>query len=394
MTKIIKVGFRLRGNDNDEGFRLRGNDRDGKTIIAVPDFTRKAHLKKILPPLLKKYKDAEIIIGTGLHKAPTRKEIRVNLGNISEKVKISTHDYKNILYFGKSKTGAPVWLNKKLKEADRIITVGVVEPHLYAGYSGGVKVAAIGLAGEKTINYTHHPRFLDNPGTKITNLKHNPFQAFIQEAASMLPIVYSINIVNDCKGNILKTFKGTPRTSFNNAVSYSKKITEKKVNAPFDAVICGAGAEKGANIYQASRVFNYVADVKNPAIKKRLSLILVKAGLEEGFGKGLGEKRFMKKILKMKNPDKLIDEIKKGGCLAGEHRAYMVAKALKKAKLGFISKNARVYKDKNLPFLFFEGLDEAKKHIRKNFRKPKIYYLKNAFTAILTCSCSTPGVDS
>ncbi|PIP67641.1 MAG: hypothetical protein CO035_01485 [Candidatus Omnitrophica bacterium CG_4_9_14_0_2_um_filter_42_8] len=354
-----------------------------KTIIAVPDFTREAHLKKILPALLKDNSGAEILIATGLHRAPTKKEIRDNLGNIAEKIKISAHDYKDALYFGKSKTGAPVWLNKKLKEADVIITVGVVEPHLYAGYSGGVKVVAIGLAGEKTINYTHHPRFLDSPGTKITNLKNNPFQDFIQEVISMLPIKYSINIVNDDKGNILKIFKGSPGASFRNAVNYSKKIFEKKVAKLFDAVICGAPAGKSANIYQASRVFNYVADTRSPAIKNT-SLILVKAGLEEGFGKGLGEKRFMKKMLGMKNPDKLINEIKKSGCLAGEHRAYMVAKALKKAKLGFISKNAGFYKNKGLPFLFFEDLSEAEKYIRKSYKNPEIYYLKNAFTKILT----------
>lgn len=356
-----------------------------KTIIAVPDFTREAHLKKILPLLLKDNAGAEIIIATGLHRSPTKKEIRANMGNVAEKIKISAHDHRDVSYFGKSKAGVPIWLNKKLKEADRIITIGVVEPHLYAGYSGGVKVAAIGLAGEKTINYTHHPRFLDSPGTKITNLKDNPFQDYIQEIISILPIKYSINIVNSDEGDILKIFKGGPKGSFRNAVNYSKNIFEKKVPVLFDAVICGTPAEKGVNIYQASRIFNYVADTRNPAIKNT-SLILVKAGLEEGFGKGLGEKRFKKKMLEMKQPDELISEIKKGGCMAGEHRAYMVAKALKKAKLGFISKNARFYKNKGLPFLFFEGLNEAKRYIKFNFNKPKVCYLKNAFTTILTIS--------
>ncbi|MBU1912472.1 MAG: DUF2088 domain-containing protein [Candidatus Omnitrophica bacterium] len=363
-----------------------------KIIIAVPDFTREAHLKKILPGLLARlnkkgaaYKDIEILIGTGLHRHPTKKEIKYNLGNISSRVKVYSHDYKNVFYAARSKKGVPIYLDKRLKGASSIITIGVVEPHLYAGYSGGVKVLSIGLAGEKTINATHHPRFLDHPGTRICSIKGNPFQAFIQETASMLPVEYSINIVNDDKGNILKTFKGSPKVSFRNAVNYSKKIFEKKVTEFFDVVICGTPAGKGVNIYQASRPFNYVADTRSPAIKNT-SLILVKAALEEGFGKGLGEKRFMAKMLKMKNPDKLINKIKKGGCLAGEHRAYMVAKALKKAKLGFISKNAGLYKNKGLPFLFFEGLSEAEKYIRKNCKNPKIYYLKNAFTAILTKS--------
>ena len=199
----------------------------------------------------------------------------------------------------------------------------------------------------------------------------------------MLPIEYSINIINNENGKILKVFEGKPAPCFKKAVSYFRRIFEKKLNKRLDIIICNIPCSKGINIYQASRAFNYVANTKNPVIKNN-SLILVKANLGEGFGRGLGEKRFMEKTLEMKDPDKLIDEIKKGGCLAGEHRAYMVAKALKKANLGFISKNACLYKNKNLPFLFFESLKEAKRYIRKKFKKPKIHYLKNAFTTILT----------
>ncbi|MBU4311779.1 MAG: DUF2088 domain-containing protein [Candidatus Omnitrophica bacterium] len=351
-----------------------------KTIIAVPDFTRKAHLKKVLPFVLDKLKgqDIEIIIATGLHRPPTKNEIKTNLGNIVNRVKISVHDHKSVAYFGKTKKGIPVYLNKKLKTADSIITVGVVEPHLYAGYSGGTKVVSIGLAGEKTINATHHPRFLDDPGTKICSIKNNPFRDFIEESSSPLPIRYSLNIANN------KTFWGRPAISFKKAVKYSQKISEKKINKAFDVIICNIPKEKGVNIYQASRAFNYVANTKRSVLKKD-SLILVRAGLEEGFGKGLGEKRFMNKMLKMKSPGKLIGEIKKGGCLAGEHRAYMVAKAMKKAKLGFVSERAYLYKNKGLPFLFFKELKEARAFIKNHFKKqPNILYLKNAFTSILT----------
>jgi len=361
-----------------------------KTVIAVPDFTREAHLKKILPELTSRLnkkglqdKDIEILIATGLHRPPAKKEIKNMFGDISDKLKISVHNYKNVFYLGKSKNKIPIYMDKKLKGADSIITVGVVEPHLYAGYSGGIKVVSIGLAGEKTINATHHPRFLDHPGTRICSIKDNPFQDFVQEAGSMLPITYSINIINDENGNILKIFKGRPGPCFTKAVSYSEKIFEKRLNSYFDAVICDIPASKAVNMYQASRIFNYVSDVKNPVIHKN-SLILVKADLEEGFGRGIGEKRFKKKMLLLKDPLRVISDIKKTGCLGGEHRAYMVAKALMKAGLGFISRRAYLYKDKRLPFLFFKDIEEAQDFIKKRFKKPKAYYLKNAFTSILT----------
>ncbi|MFC1624447.1 lactate racemase domain-containing protein [Candidatus Omnitrophota bacterium] len=363
-----------------------------KTIIAVPDFTRDAHLKKVLPDILKKLrkervsnKDIEIIIATGLHRSPTRKEIRKNLGSIVDKIKVSVHNSGkgHVAYFGKTKRGVPIFLNKKIKDADSIITVGVVEPHLYAGYSGGTKVVVIGLAGEKTINATHHPRFLDQAGARICSIKKNPFRNFIEEVSSWLPIKYSVNIINDKNGDLKRVFQGNARSSFKKALNYSQKIFEKKIDSSFDVVICDIPKTKSINIYQASRAFNYVANTRKSVLKNN-SLILVKADLKEGFGKGLGEKRFMNKITKMESPKRLIRDIKKRGCVAGEHRAYMVAKAALKAKLGFISKNSHLYKNKGLPFLFFKNLKEAfifiKDHLKKEVR---IHYLKNAFNTIL-----------
>ena len=364
-----------------------------KIIIAVPDFTREAHLKKVLPRLLSRLKkqgipekDIEIIIGTGLHRPPAQGEIFRNLGSISKKIKVSSHNYdkNSVAYFGKAKNDVPVYLNKKLKKADAVITVGVVEPHLYAGYSGGSKVTAIGLAGEKTINATHHPRFLDHPGTRICSIKNNPFRDFIEEAAGRLPIIYSINIINNKNGKLSRIFEGRPGPCFRNAVRYSKKIFERKTKARPDVIICDIPRPKAANIYQASRAFNYLVNTRKSVIKKG-SLILVKAGLEEGFGKGLGERRFMRKIMTMKSPEKMIREIKKGGCLAGEHRAYMVAKAMLKCRLGFISDKSHLYKNKGLPFLFFKDLADAKKFFKKD---AEFYYLKNAFETILIRSRS------
>jgi len=363
-----------------------------KAIIAIPDFTREAHLKKVLPSLIKKLKrqglsnsDMEIIIATGLHRPPTKKEIKDNLGAIADKIKVSAHSYtkNSVAYFGRTKNNIPIYLNKKIKDADSIITVGVVEPHLYAGYSGGTKVVAIGLAGEKTINATHHPRFLDQHGTRICSIRQNPFRDFIYEVSDLLPIKYSINIINNMNGNLSRIFQGKPQSSFKKAVSYSQRIFEKKIKGDFDVVICDIPGSKAANIYQASRAFNYVVNTRKSVLKD-ISLILVKAGLKEGFGMGLGERRFMNKMLKMKDPKKLIKGIKKEGCLAGEHRAYMVAKAMLKARLGFISKRAHLYKNRSLPFLFFTNLKEARRFIKKHSKtKPKIYYLKNAFTTIL-----------
>lgn len=380
-------------------------------LIVVPDATRKAHLKVVLPRLLKKIgvssKDKglriKIIVATGLHKPHTRSELKKLVGErIFSKYTVMTHNHDkgNLVKIGKTKSGIPIVFNKHLLEADSIITVGLIEPHLYAGYSGGAKTIAIGLAGEETINATHHPRFLDKKGTLIDSIKNNLFQDCLWEIIKGLPIKYSINIVNDRNGKLKRVFirelKGEIRENkgkegrigefkreFNKGVRFAKKIFEKKLNKTFDAVICKVSPPKDVNMYQTSRAFNYVLNVKRPIVK-RGGIVLVCASLKEGFGRGLGEKKFARALKKMKSPKEFIELVKNKGCVAGEHRAYMVAKAMTKAQLGFIGAKAAIY-TKNLPFLSFPNIKSAKKFIKhtKN-QNAKIYTVPHALSIIIS----------
>ena len=157
--------------------------RKKKVLIVVPDATRSGHLKEILPVLLRKIshpsRSISIIIATGLHKRHSSKEIGWLLGReVLKRCRILQHDPSegSTVDLGRTEYGVPAVLNKNLFGYDFIISVGVIEPHLYAGYSGGAKTVAIGLAGETTINATHSIRFLDDPFTKIGFIDGNPFQ--------------------------------------------------------------------------------------------------------------------------------------------------------------------------------------------------------------------------
>jgi len=181
-------------------------------LIVAPDTTRKAHLETVLPMTLNRLKkegaadkDIKIIIATGLHKPHTKAELRGLVGDkVFSKYRVLSHnqDKNNLINRGRTSEGIPIILNKSVASADKIVTIGLIEPHLYAGYSGGAKTIAIGLAGEETINATHHPRFLDKKGTAIGSVKDNPFQDCLWEIIKGLPVKCSINIVNDRKGNL------------------------------------------------------------------------------------------------------------------------------------------------------------------------------------------------
>jgi nickel-dependent lactate racemase len=363
-----------------------GNSIKGKVLLVITDSTRKSHLREVLPQLLIRIqsKEISIITATGLHQPLDKKELKTLLGeSIVERFKVYSHTPKKeeLVYRGKTHQGVPIFLNKKLAETDSIISIGVIEPHLYAGYSGGAKTIAIGLAGEETINFTHHPRFLDRKGTALGSIKNNPFQNALWKIIRGLPIKYSLQIVNDAEGNFLKIFSGSLKATFREGVRFARKIFEIKLKEKADAVICGIGYPKDVNLYQASRAFNYILNTANPVVKKE-GYVLVCAELNDGWGKGLGEKRFAEIMKNLKGPADYITKVKKSGCLAGEHRAYMVAKALTQARLGFIGEKAKLY-CQNTPFLSFENFYEALRIILKKNPNSKFYIAPHALASII-----------
>ncbi len=367
-----------------------------RILIVVPDCTRKAHLRVVLPKLLKRISGCgaiKIIIATGLHKPHTKAELKNLVGEkIFSDYGVITHTQKrsDLVSRGTTKGGMPIVLNKNLFEADEIITVGLIEPHLYAGYSGGAKTIAIGLAGEKTINATHHPRFLDKTETAIGSTRNNPFQDCLWEIIKGLPVKCSVSVINDKNGGLKKLHirelkKGIRdfKEGFRKDVKFAGKIFERRLNKTFDAVICEVSPPKDVNMYQASRAFNYVLNVKRPIVKKG-GIVLVLASLKDGFGKGTGEKKFAAGLRKMRSPEDLIKKVKSKGCVAGEHRAYMVAKAMTKAKLGFIGPRAALY-TKAMPFLAFPTINAALKFIRcTKGKNASVYTISYALSVVVS----------
>lgn len=360
-----------------------------RILVVVPDSTRKAHLNKILPellkPLMRNGRKVEVIVATGLHKKHTRRELEELAGSATAgKCRVISHEQREgvLVNFGKTTGGVPVVLNRKVKDCDFLISVGLVEPHLYAGYSGGYKTVAIGLAGEETISATHGLKFLDDPLTRIGAVEHNPFQDALREISSFARIGYTLNMVNDRSGRPLKAFAGNPPAVFNEAVNFARGIFETKVTEPADIVICGVGYPKDVNLYQASRALNYVANVDRPVLKKGGTLI-VAAGLKHGVGDGVSEQRFFRELKRMTSPGHFIKSVKKRGCVAGEHRAYMVAKALKDYNVIFVNKKKAPYMD-GLPFRFCRSIREALTRTRELAGKSsRVYVIPHVLTTVV-----------
>lgn len=359
-----------------------------KALVCVTDITRNAHLSLVLRELLKQIKKycqkVDIIVATGLHKKHDVKLLTDVVGKkIFKEYSVFSHDQEpsSLIKLGFTARRVPIVLNKAVRVYDAILTAGVIEPHLYAGYSGGAKTIAIGLAGEDTINATHGVRFLDDPHTKLGSIKENIFQQTLWEITGSLNTVFAVNVVNGPDGEMKAVFCGRPKDVFRKGVEYSERLLEIKVKDEADIVICGVGYPKDVNLYQASRAINYILNVDKPILKKGGVLIVV-CELRDGIGEGLSEKRFYGELKRMSSPADFIARIKRSDCIAGIHRAYMVAKPLLDYQIVFVSKNRRSLMV-GLPFAYFETIEQALDHAEKvTGRTSKIYIVPKALSII------------
>ncbi len=373
------------------GRRSLGNVLKNKrtALIVVPDNTRHAHLEKILPYLLRKMDGKglaiDIIVATGLHKVHTGPQLSKLLGSrIVKNYRVLSHglDSNAIVRLGRTRKGVPITLDRNLFRYDVVLSIGVIEPHLYAGYSGGVKTVSIGLAGEDTINDTHGVRFLDDPKTSIGSTEHNPFQQALKEIASKVPLGFSVNVVNGHDGRAVKAFCGETEAVFDKGAKFARNIYEVTARKQADIVICGVGYPKDINLYQASRAINYVANVDRPVLR-RGGVLIVAAELKEGTGQSPAELKFYEKLKRMGSPETFINMVKRCGCKAGEHRAYMVAGPLRHYEIIFVTGASSSALLKGLPFRHFSSISDAMKYADSvTGADSKVYAIPHALATV------------
>jgi len=347
----IKLFFRK----NSQNFLNR------KVAVVIPDKTRDFHPKIFLPLISKNLKKLTsnffFIIALGLHKKLTKKELAQFLGKeFLRKNKVLQHCLEDTVFL-KNIRKIPLSINRNILDSEVVITLGVVEPHLYAGFSGGVKCLGIGLAGRETILYTHSLNFLKKRGVSLANLDNNPFQQFLWKVPQILgKKVYSLNIVNNLNKEIIFSSFSESKNSFKKAVNFAKKFYSYPVKEKFDLLFVGTDFPKEKSFYQVSRLFNYILDKKNLLNEKGVIFIFsdlkkVKSKAEENFEKLLKEDNIPSNY-PFRKP--------------GEHRAYKVRQALKKAYLGLI--NPKGY-DKFSKILFFRNYKEALSWAKKNIKE-------------------------
>jgi nickel-dependent lactate racemase len=324
--------------------RLRELAIAGQRVCVVfTDITRASPDHLLVPPILAELEkagirdeDITLLCGIGMHRPSTPEEKIVKLGpDIVKRYRVIDNEPQNpdaLVDLGPTSNSVPVLAHRAAVEADLLIATGVVEPHQYAGYSGGRKTLAVGAAGEALIAHTHGTAFVDHPGTRLGQIDGNPFHAAITEAARKVGLGFILNVVLNDDKNILRVAAGDPEMAFQDLVVFARLVYEVPIPHQYDIAIGGVGFPKDSNIYQASRAPSYLFFAPTPVVRPG-GFYIIPARCEEGAGVGVGEQRFLSAMRDAPDIQYILDDARKNGYPPGQQRAFVLAKVLEKNQI-------------------------------------------------------------
>jgi len=246
--------------------------------ILICDITRPVPNHTFLQPIIRKLTSAgiplekiTILIATGLHRPTLGDELAELIGDswVLENVRIINHDAMNDedhIDLGVTQTrGTPIKLDRRFTDADVKIATGLVEPHFMAGYSGGRKVVAPGVAHHETIRTFHSARFMEDPGAIQCNLDQNPLHEEQLEIVRLLGDVFALNTVLDEHRNLVYATFGEIIESHLQAVEFTRTYTEIPVGETFNTVVTSsAGYPLDQTYYQTVKGMVTPLSILNP----------------------------------------------------------------------------------------------------------------------------------
>ncbi|MEF8851800.1 MAG: lactate racemase domain-containing protein [Haloarculaceae archaeon] len=305
-------------------------DPDDEVAVVVTDVTRATPDDVLLDLLLDELSAAgvgrdrvTVVVGLGLHRPMTDRELKDALGEHADLAE--NHDPESTVSVG-DVDGVPIEINETVVGADSVVSTGMVEPHQYAGFSGGAKTVVVGAGSESQVGYTHGPEMLANDGVRLGRVADNPFRAFLDEAGDLAGPDFALNVTHGPSG-ILGANAGDPRAVVRDLAGTAREVLAAEVTDEYDAVLAGVGAPKDANLYQTTRAATYVVlGANNPL--RRGGRVVIPATLPEGAGDGTGEQRFYEWLSGADSADALYEEMREGYG-AGAQRAFVVARALR-----------------------------------------------------------------
>lgn len=298
-------------------------EHDEKLLMIINDGERPTPSHVVLEGLLPQLNSLEFLrvsIATGIHKPPSDNQLRTLLGNTYSHFKDKLHihrarDEGAHVYVGTTSRGTEVYFDKIVCNASNILIVGSVEPHYFAGFTGGRKAFLPGHAAYRTIEHNHS--FSLREEASLFNLRNNPVHLDMLEACGFLheKNVYSIQLVLDCCGNIARALGGDLHSSFEAGIPLCKEYFAQEIPELADIVITVAEYPMDITLYQSQKAMENARS----ALKIGGILIFVSATRE-----GIGDSTFADLLSSSDDLDEILKVIESGYVLGYQKTAKFI----------------------------------------------------------------------
>jgi len=230
-------------------------------VIICSDHTRPVPSRRIIPHMLKELRDGNpaiditLLIATGFHRLSTIEELEAKFGPEivrSEKIKVhNSRDESSLVELGVLPSGAKLIINKTAAEADLLISEGFIEPHFFAGFSGGRKSVLPGISGYETVLGNHCSEFIGSPKAKTGILEGNPIHRDMLAAAKMANLQYIVNVIIDPDKKVIAAVAGDPFAAHAAGCDILRKFCVARATRAADiSITTNGGAPLDQNIYQ------------------------------------------------------------------------------------------------------------------------------------------------
>jgi nickel-dependent lactate racemase len=299
---------------NPIGARPLGTLARGRksACIVVSDVTRPVPNPILLPPILKTLESSGIprekiliLIATGMHRPTSEEEIaRLVSPEIARSYQVIDHFSKRreeMVEVGKIGGRVPALVNRHYVEADLKILTGFIEPHMWAGFSGGRKAILPGISSIDTVQYMHGPEMVAHPGCEYGQLDGNPFHEAGLEVLAMAGADFIVNVTLNTSKEITGVFSGHPVDAHLEGCRFLARHCVKELDAPLDFIVTtNAGAPLDCNLYQTVKGITGAA----PAVKEGGDILIASRCAE-----GAGNPEYREILERVDSPEAFLDRL-------------------------------------------------------------------------------------
>lgn len=241
--------------------RLRDMARGKKHIVIISsDHTRPVPSKVTMPALLEEIRSTNrdcrvtILVATGMHRPTAKEELIAKYGSdIAENEEIVVHNAyadEEMCFKGILPSGGEIWINRLADEADLLISEGFIEPHFFAGFSGGRKSVLPGIASKKTVLWNHNALFIADPKARSGSLEGNPIHRDMLYAAKRAGLAFILNVVINSDKEVIAAFAGDMEKAHEKGCAFVASLA-RVAPVPADIVVTtNGGYPLDQNIYQ------------------------------------------------------------------------------------------------------------------------------------------------